>query len=183
MLSFSKEREPDIKPSLLGEIVREIEQMVAHRAAEAGIEIQVELDENLPPSLFDPDAILRVILNIVTNALDALEEVDDGKILISCGYDAEGDQLFVMVADNGPGIPEEQRELIFQAFYSTKGGRGTGLGLAVSRKILREHGGEIVLESIVGKGTRFSLLWPYVNPDESATELGSSVVQKRSPTS
>ncbi|HSG68767.1 MAG TPA: ATP-binding protein, partial [Planctomycetaceae bacterium] len=62
-------------------------------------------------------------------------------------------------------------------------GRGTGLGLAVSRKILREHGGEIVLESIVGKGTRFSLLWPYVNPDESATELGSSVVRKRSPAS
>lgn len=183
MLSFSKDREPDIKTSLLGEIVREIEQMVAHRAAEAGIEIQVELDENLPPSLFDPDAILRVILNIVTNALDALEEVDDGKILITCGYDTEGDQLFVMVADNGPGIPEEERELIFQAFYSTKGGRGTGLGLAVSRKILREHGGEIVLESIVGKGTRFSLLWPYVNPDESATELGSSVVQKRSPAS
>jgi two-component system, NtrC family, sensor kinase len=181
MLSFSKDREPDNKPSNLAEIIRDVEQMVSHRAQESGIELRIELDEHLPLSQFDPDAILRVVLNLVTNALDALEEVDDGKILVSCGYEADTDQLFVMVADNGPGIPEQQRELIFQAFYSTKGGRGTGLGLAVSRKILREHGGEILLESIVGRGTRFTLLWPYVNPDAPAAdrEMGSSVVQDR----
>ena len=68
--------------------------------------------------------------------------------------------VFVLVTDNGPGIDEEQLPKIFHLFESTKGTRGTGLGLAVSQKIIREHGGEITVESTPGEGSRFTLSWP-----------------------
>ena len=69
----------------------------------------------------------------------------------------DGEWVRVEVTDNGPGVPPEKQAEIFRPFVSTKGSRGTGLGLAVSRKILREHGGDIVLRSEVGKGSTFSL--------------------------
>jgi signal transduction histidine kinase len=68
--------------------------------------------------------------------------------------------LWVSVADNGPGIPADQLTRIFNVFESTKGARGTGLGLAVSQKILREHGGDIAVDSELGHGSRFTLAWP-----------------------
>jgi signal transduction histidine kinase len=68
--------------------------------------------------------------------------------------------VWVEVADNGPGIPEEQLDTLFSIFESTKGARGTGIGLAVSQKILREHGGQIILDSQPNKGTRIRLIWP-----------------------
>ena len=76
--------------------------------------------------------------------------------------------IWVAVSDNGPGIPENQISKIFQVFESTKGARGTGLGLAVSQKILREHGGEITVESRPGEGSRFTLAWPRIE-DEGQT--------------
>jgi signal transduction histidine kinase len=73
--------------------------------------------------------------------------------------------LWVAVTDNGAGIPEDQLSRIFNVFESTKGARGTGLGLAVSQKIIREHGGEIRVESKLGEGSRFTLSWPRGDED------------------
>ena len=81
------------------------------------------------------------------------------------GHIADGDLIYVAVTDNGPGIPREKRQAIFNIFESSKGARGTGLGLAASRKILTEHGGEITVESEAGRGCRFLLSWPR-HPDE-----------------
>jgi signal transduction histidine kinase len=181
MLSISKEREPDYTMSQLGETVQDALSIVRRRAEEAGVEITVDIAEDIPESRYDEESIHRAILNLLTNALDAMEEVETGKILVSCGYDSESDRLFVSVADNGPGIPDDQQHRIFEAFHSTKGGRGTGLGLAVSRKILREHDGELLLETKVGQGSRFTMAWPTASQDDLPRAPGSSIIRQDVP--
>ncbi|MFM7867179.1 MAG: ATP-binding protein, partial [Planctomycetaceae bacterium] len=86
--------------------------------------------------------------------------VERGAVVLQTGYDRLADMMLVAVSDNGPGIPEDQRQSIFNVFESSKGSRGTGIGLPVSRKILREHGGRVRVEGGPGQGTRFVLSWP-----------------------
>jgi len=181
MLSVSKDREPDYTLNDLEKTVRDAVQIVAQRAEDAGVEIDSQVTTEIPESRYDEESIHRAVLNLVTNALDAMEEVESGLIKIQCGHDLEADRLFVSIADNGPGIPEDQQEIIFQAFHSTKGGRGTGLGLAVSRKILREHDGELTLESKVGQGSRFTIVWPVSRQDEAPPGPDSAVIRQDAP--
>ena len=86
---------------------------------------------------------------------------------------AEFYDAVVAVSDNGPGIPEDQRQVVFNVFESSKGSRGTGIGLPVSRKIIREHGGRIRIEGGPGEGTRFILSWPRGNPKSETVRLES----------
>ena len=120
---------------------------------------------------FDAEGIHRAVLNIVINAIDAVEGSDHAVVKVETGLHVESDMLWVAVSDNGPGIPEDQLGRIFNVFESTKGARGTGLGLAVSLKIIREHGGDIAVESRLGEGSRFTLAWPRLDDDH---HLGDS---------
>ena len=181
MLSVSKDREPDYTVNDLSKTVEDAIQIVSQRAEDAGVEIRCDLQEQTPESRYDEESIHRAILNLVTNSLDAVEEVEDGVVVVKAGHNPETDQLYVSVADNGPGIPEDQRQVIFEAFHSTKGGRGTGLGLAVTRKIIREHDGEMILESKVGQGTRFTIAWPVSPQEEAPPAPGSSVIRQDAP--
>jgi two-component system, NtrC family, sensor kinase len=160
MLTFSKERKPAYQQAQLNETVHEVFELMQARAVECSVDLRFEPASNLPLSTFDPEGIHRAILNIVTNAIDAVEGSDHATVKIETGLDPESDMFWVAVADNGPGIVEDQLQRIFNVFESTKGARGTGLGLAVSQKIIREHGGEINVESRLGEGSRFVLAWP-----------------------
>jgi signal transduction histidine kinase len=102
------------------------------------------------------------VLNVVMNAIDACEERPDSKVEVSTRYDAGQGLVQVIVEDNGVGIAAEQLPKIFQVFVSDKGTRGTGLGLPVSQKIVKEHGGRIVVDSEAGSGSRFELEFPAV---------------------
>src|SRR4029077_5980192 len=107
-------------------------------------------------------------------ALDAVEEREDGQVLVGTRWDPEAGWIRLLVKDNGNGVPPEKAGGIFKPFVSTKGARGTGLGLAVSRKILREHGGDILLQSQVGVGSKFILRLPMKSPliqDSTGTAL------------
>src|SRR5262249_41973485 len=100
-----------------------------------------------------------------TNALDACEGEENARVVVHVVPEpvtdpTKGEWVQLQVRDNGPGIPPEKIEEVFRPFVSTKGSKGTGLGLAVSRKILREHGGDVVVESVVGKGSLFRLRLP-----------------------
>jgi signal transduction histidine kinase len=108
----------------------------------------------------DPDGIHRAVLNLVSNALDAVEDRPSPKVGLQVLLEPEGAWVKVIVLDNGPGISAEHTEDIFKPFVSTKGARGTGLGLPVSRKILREHGGDIVVQSVPEKGSKFTCRIP-----------------------
>lgn len=166
MLSFSKEREPNLQPTDLNTVISDIVELMAGRAKNLGARLEMQLDPELGEVLLDGEAIHRAVLNIVSNALDAVEGVANPKVIVSAAIEERGRYLHVTVADNGVGIPEERRDAIFQIFNSTKGTRGTGLGLAVSQKIAREHGGTIRVTSQVGKGSQFILELPARRPGD-----------------
>jgi signal transduction histidine kinase len=164
MLTYSKDRRPELRPAQVNDTVAEVCELMQGRAAEHAILLETHLSGDLPRSLFDPEAIHRAVLNIVTNAFDVLEDAGDGgKVTVRTGFEPQEEQLFIEVVDNGPGIPEDDLPRLFNLFESSKGARGTGLGLAVSRKILREHGGDIIVESHTGQGCRFRLSWPLLD--------------------
>jgi signal transduction histidine kinase len=130
----------------------------------------------MPVATFDPEGVHRAVLNFVTNAIDAVEGTEGGgRVDVETGHDPATDMLFVAVTDNGAGIPPDQVSRIFNVFESTKGARGTGLGLAVSQKIIREHGGEISVESEPGQGSRFVLAWPRLEEDHRPAERSTRV--------
>jgi two-component system, NtrC family, sensor kinase len=160
MLTFSKERQPERVPAQLNQVVLEVIELMQARAAEAGVSLQWQPDSTMPVLQFDPDALHRAILNVVTNAVDACEKTQGGRILLATDYLADQGLARITIEDNGEGIAAEHLQQIFSLFESRKGSRGTGLGLPVSQKILREHGGEIRVESTPNVGSKFFLEFP-----------------------
>ena len=165
MLSFSKEREPALEPADLNATVTEVVELMQSRAKELNVSLAWTPAPDLPEILIDTDGIHRAVLNIVTNAIDAAESAEGGRVDVSTSWDEGFAVARVVVADNGVGIPEGEVESIFQVFASTKGARGTGLGLPVSQKIVREHGGKIVVTSESGTGSTFTIELPLKRPE------------------
>lgn len=159
MLSYSKERVPAVEETDLNEVVKEIHELLAPRAKELNVTLELALADSLPRVHADPEGLHRALLNIVGNAIDAVDGRPDPRVTIGTRLGEEG-FVRIVVADNGSGIPAEQLQEIFKPFVSTKGSRGTGLGLPVSRKILREHGGDLLVQSQVDVGTKFALKLP-----------------------
>jgi signal transduction histidine kinase len=180
MLSYSKEREPAAEPTDLNALVREVVELVEPRAKELGVKLDCSLEPDLPIVPVDPEGIHRALLNVVGNALDAVEDRPSPHVTVGTRRDPEEGWLRLLVLDNGIGIPHQKINTIFKPFASTKGARGTGLGLAVSRKILREHGGDIVVQSQPGKGSKFILRLPNRGPltsDNQSTDTMWQAVQ------
>jgi two-component system, NtrC family, sensor kinase len=120
---------------------------------------------DIPPITCAPSQINQVFLNLITNAVQALPATG-GAITLTTRAQAEG--VVVEVADNGKGIPPEILPKIFDPFFTTKeAGKGTGLGLSISYKIVEQHGGRIKVDSVVGKGTRFTVWLPLKPPAEA----------------
>jgi signal transduction histidine kinase len=164
MLSYSKEREPAIEPTDLNQVVRDVVELMDGKAKEMGVHLEVNLEANLPIIQVDPEGIHRALLNIVTNALEAFEGRKDPKVTVGTRVSLEEGWARLIVVDNGTGIEPAKVADIFKPFVSTKGAKGTGLGLAVSRKILREHGGDILVQSQPGVGSKFTLRLPLKSP-------------------
>jgi signal transduction histidine kinase len=160
MLSYSKEREPAIEPTNLNKLCEDVLDMVRGRAQERGITLDWRPGTGVEAVPCDSDGIHRAVLNLVTNAIEAVEDRPGSKVAVQAILEPSGDWAKVIVLDNGPGIAASAIEDIFKPFVSTKGSRGTGLGLPVSRKIIREHGGDIHVRSVPEKGSKFSLRIP-----------------------
>jgi signal transduction histidine kinase len=193
MLTFSKEREPEMVVSDLNQIVGDVLELMQGRANDEGIRLIDARGDDVPLATFDPDGLYRAILNVTTNALDACVDamaeelaIEDDEVAASSqrdpaprqvkvetGYDVAANKLTVSVEDNAAGISTDQMKRIFNVFVSTKGHRGTGMGLPVSQKILEEHGGQILVESEPGRGSRFRLEWPVLLNEASNEASGS----------
>ncbi len=180
MLSFSKERKPEKTPTDLNDVISDVMDVVSIRAQEDETELSFERTHGIKEYFFDAHGIQRAILNVVTNALDACQEVSGGRVSISLELNADRDYLCVVVKDNGKGIPTNEQEGIFALFSSNKGSRGTGLGLAVSRKVLREHDGDVTVQSSPGTGSVFTIEWPAISAKEQSARIrtGSSVISQ-----
>ena len=181
MLSFSKDRKPEPSPSDIPALLAEIIETVKQRAEDAAISVHCKTPDNFPVLLCDTEALSRAILNVVTNAIDAVEEQSDGTVNITTEIDEKREVVHVRVTDNGPGIPAETLPDIFNLFVSKKGAKGTGLGLTVSQKILREHGGDISVESTAAHGTCFTLSFPLILSDQTTTGTRGTVTDMQLP--
>jgi signal transduction histidine kinase len=172
MLSYSKDREPALEMADLNETVSDVIELMQSRAAELSVSLDWRADPGLPEVLIDADGIHRALLNIVTNAIDAAEgAVGGGRVSVTTSSDEAQGLIRVTITDNGEGIPPEEIDSIFEIFASTKGSRGTGLGLPVSLKIVREHGGKIVVASEPGHGSTFTVELPLKRFDSKEHDI------------
>ena len=155
MLAFSKDRQPLLENVDLPRLVTECVELITPQADERGVMILSDFDD-MPSVPADPAGIHQAVLNLLNNALDAVPD-QTGAVTVSCKYDSMHRQAVLRVIDNGHGIEQAKLDEIFHPFYSDKGQRGTGLGLAVAKKVCKEHGGTIKVSSKIGEGTRFTI--------------------------
>jgi signal transduction histidine kinase len=141
MLAYSKDRALDIVPMPLGTIAAEAIAILRSAADRAGVTLELLADPEEPPIPIDPDAIHQVVLNLVGNAIEAADR--GGRVEVRTIFAPDADTATLIVTDDGPGVPRDRREHVFEPFYSTRGQRGTGLGLAVARKLVERHGGTV----------------------------------------
>jgi signal transduction histidine kinase len=155
LLQTARPHPPKVRKSDLNTTVEHAVMLGRQQALTKSIEIKLQKDPSLPEIEHDSDQIHQVLLNLLINALQAVDH--DGKILVS--VKAHGNLAVLEVADNGRGIPPEQLPHIFRPFFTTKG-NGTGLGLSLARRIVEDHQGRIDVTSMVGKGTTFTIVLP-----------------------
>jgi two-component system NtrC family sensor kinase len=157
LLTFSRRAPMNLAPSDLNFVVHRVIKLVQHQMDLNGIEVHLDLDNNLPIQQCDPAQIEQVLLALVMNAIDAMPR--GGNLWLSSGFTANESRI--EVKDDGMGIPADILPQIFEPFMTTKeNGHGVGLGLAIGRGIVERHGGEIKVESEAGKGTTFVITLP-----------------------
>lgn len=171
MLAFAKQREPRLEPVQLNFLVEDCIRLATRRAEDKGVILKHEFGEPMPAIPLDENGIHQVVLNIINNAVDAVAK-STGIVTVKTAFDPAADSAAITVGDNGPGIPKEKQDRIFDAFYSTKGHGGTGLGLAVAKKIVDEHMGTINVNSVAGQGTVIRVTLP-ANPKKGVDSAGT----------
>jgi two-component system NtrC family sensor kinase len=168
LLGFSRQHEPERKPVRLNEIADAVIEIIAYDLRTSNVTLNKEYQPNLPPTLGDAHQLQQVILNIISNARQAIEAFRrDGQITLRTGF--TDTQVWMRIKDNGPGIPRDTLTRIFDPFFTTKPqGKGTGLGLSLCYGIMQEHRGSIRAESQPGEGTEFILELPIAEPSAPA---------------
>jgi two-component system NtrC family sensor kinase len=157
MLSFSKPEEEERRPVNLNELIEGILLIMDKQMQETNIKVKTYFDEKIPEVMASTNQLRQVMLNMFKNAKEAMPK--GGTLTVGTGR--EKDKVLIHIRDTGVGIPEESRAKIFEAFFTTKQKvKGVGLGLSVCYGIIKNHGGEIKVESEEGKGTHFTISLP-----------------------
>jgi len=159
MLAYSKQRKPELELVNLDQLIGEITALVQKQFDTKHVALIVDVPNDMPPVPVDPGGIHQALLNLLNNALDAVQP-ETGVVSIRCEYDGDQDRVLITVADNGEGMTPGTLSRLFEPFHSTKGLRGTGLGLVVTKKIVEEHGGIVKVDSVRHKGTTFTIQLP-----------------------
>ncbi len=181
MLTYARHRTLEFELTKVGPLIEECAQLLQGQCAAREVALLVDSDPDLPPIMIDQSLIHQALVNLMGNAVEAVE-AKTGVVTVRAGFipavpaqhgrPAQRAAVRIDVIDNGPGIPPERHQRIFQPFQTTKGLRGTGLGLVVTKRIVEEHQGRIVLQSQPGAGSAFSVILPADNKgpaDPSAT--------------
>ncbi|QKK07089.1 MAG: FHA domain-containing protein [Planctomycetota bacterium] len=178
MLTFSRQHGVELALEPLGLLVEDCAQLLESRCKQKGVAVIVDHDPEMPPVPIDGNLIHQALMNLLSNAVEAVPS-GTGVVTVRTMFRTTDPLLGqghsyaeFHVIDNGPGIPADRQRWIFEPFNTTKGTKGTGLGLAVTKRIIDEHRGQIHLESSEGKGTTFRVVLPADTPeglDPSAT--------------
>jgi two-component system sensor histidine kinase HydH len=155
LVEFARPREPQREPHDLVEIVRHAVTLVQSDVRAKGIRIVHDLEERLPPLLVDRDMVLQALLNILLNAVEAMEPGGELRIRLA---DSSG-WVELAIQDTGCGIPPDHLERLFDPFFTTKR-QGTGLGLAIAHSVIQAHDGEIIIDSTPDMGTTVTIRLP-----------------------
>ena len=168
LLTYSKVRDPEYQPCRPNEIVREVCQSLEQMASEHKVSIREEVDPAIGEVAMDGRSVHTILMNLLSNAIDACiyDDTPGKELSVALKTAMESGQIIRFeVIDNGTGMTPEVKEKIFTSFFSTKGHRGTGLGLLVTRKLIEDHNGTIDLSSEPGKGTTFTVRLPFRETD------------------
>ena len=166
LLDFSRVKPGLVQPVDVAPVARAVAELLRFEAERRKVAVDVDVPEGLPPALADADQLQQVLVNLVMNACDACKP--GGRVHLEARRAEQagpGDlvALRIAITDDGCGIAPEHREQVFDPFFTTKKrGQGTGLGLTIAAQIVRNHGGQIELESEPSRGTRVTLAWPAV---------------------
>ena len=169
LLRYSKERSPEREPCNPNEIAEEVCELVKEKANAKGIAIIKDFDPAIGTVTMDPHSLHSALLNLMSNAVDAcLDDPDTAKkpqVTVRTRPESDG-LLRFEITDNGIGMSADVQEKLFTSFFSTKGHRGTGLGLMVTRKLIEEDRGSIHVASAPGEGTTVSVRLPYQSANQ-----------------
>ncbi|MGH7853410.1 MAG: ATP-binding protein [Candidatus Binatia bacterium] len=183
MLEFSRRREPAFRSVELLPLLHKVTHLLEHKIVDKGVNVNIAIPESLPALQADPDQLQQVFINLFLNSLHALQPGGTIKISAATIYHDNGNgaattasyKLAIEFEDNGAGIPAEHLSQIFDPFFTTKDiGEGTGLGLSVSYGIIKDHGGEIRVESRRGEFTRFTISLPAHGSENQAVARSSA---------
>ena len=166
LLSYSKERQPEFEACLPNEIADDVCTLLQDKARENNVKLVRDFDGSIGEVLMDPNSVHEVLLNLMSNAVDGclFDEDTSKNFRVDLKTALETDNVIRFeISDNGLGMDEEVVRKLFTSFFSTKGHRGTGLGLMVTRKLIEEHNGSIEVNSQPGKGTTITVRMPYEN--------------------
>ena len=159
LLSFARKTESDTQDVMINDLVKQVVELSAQRAKFENVVVSTHMAESLPMIKVSESEMQQVLLNLINNALDAIDN-KSGKIEIITGLD--GDFITVTLSDNGMGIPKANMDKVFDPFYTTKPvGKGTGLGLSICYGIINKMGGDIEVKSTVNVGTSFIIRIPF----------------------
>ncbi len=157
LLSFARKRDVDARPQTIVPVIQRALDLKRYQLDDLGITVTTDWPEGLANALVDEDQMLEVLLNILTNAEQALAD-HRGHRAISIEARHNSRWLTLFISDNGPGIQAEHLAKVFDPFFTTKHvGQGTGLGLSICYGIVQQHGGELTVESVPGQGTTFTI--------------------------
>lgn len=166
LLTFSRHQKPDRGWHRLDETIADLFDVQAPECERRGILLATEIEPELPWLRFDPDQVHQVLVNLVQNAVHAIEDAGAGGTIVVRAR-RQGARVLLEVSDDGPGIAEENLSRIFNPFFTTKKpGKGTGLGLSICYGIVKQHEGALRVRSTPGAGTRFTIDLP-VPPAEA----------------
>ncbi len=163
MLTYSRQRTLEIELVKVAPLLDDCASLLQDKCEQREVALIIDADPDLPPIPMDPNLMHQALMNLMTNAVEAVAP-KTGAVTVRASYhsgrNSMGPCVRFAVIDNGPGVAEDKREKIFEPFHSTKGARGTGLGLAVTKRIVEEHHGTIEVAADTGDGAEFVLLLP-----------------------
>lgn len=172
LLDFSRASAVHVQPTSLIVVASRITELLSIEATRRKIRLELAIPPGLAPLAADPDQLQQVLVNVIVNAFDACGE--GNRVTVSAREGRPGDSVEIEVKDDGGGIPEGNLSRVFDPFFTTKKrGQGTGLGLTIAAQLVRNHGGQIDLDSTAGRGTTVRIEWPQGKATEARHDLAS----------